>query len=70
MHIVGIYNINKHVTILVKNINIVVFAEQLMNKISSIFLILVPNPLVIERLVKIHSERIEGPILQSILMFG
>jgi len=70
VHIVGIYNINKHVTILVKNINIVVFAEQLMNKISSIFLILVPNPLVIERLVKIHSERIEGPILQSILMFG
>ncbi len=60
MHIVGIYNINKHVTILVKNINSVVFAEQLMNKISSIFMIPIPNPLVIERLVKIHSERIEG----------
>ncbi len=30
-----------------------------MNKISSIFVIPIPNPLV-ERLVKIHSERIEG----------
>jgi hypothetical protein len=44
---------------LVKNINNVVFGEKLMNKISSIFVIPIPNPLV-ERLVKIHSERIEG----------
>jgi hypothetical protein len=36
-----------------------------MTNFSSIFVILVPNPIVLERLMKVHNKRIEGKKLHN-----